>query len=150
MKDCCYDNFISNKKLEMDFMENFRIVKWRCKMDMKALYIFEIKTKIIKNEIVIEVRHEPAMAEVETFAFQASLIINTSYANKEIFIRELISNASDTLDEIRYRSLTEPSVLDSQREMTGIGMTRAELIDGFGTIARSGTRHFQSAELELQ
>jgi len=103
----------------------------------------------------------------EKHAFQAEvnrmmkLIINSLYRNKEVYLRELISNASDALDKIRLLSLTDKSVLDSTDELsikikadkdnhiltitdTGIGMTKQDLINNLGTIAKSGTADFLS------
>jgi molecular chaperone HtpG len=106
----------------------------------------------------------------ERHAFQAEvvqlldLMIHSLYSNKEIFLRELISNASDAIDRLRFASLTQPGLLEDTgtpkgqirvgfdrqaRTITvtdnGIGMSRQEVIDNIGTIAKSGTKEFLAA-----
>ncbi|MBN3320012.1 ENPL protein, partial [Atractosteus spatula] len=95
------------------------------------------------------------------------LIINSLYKNKEIFLRELISNASDALDKIRLLSLTDDDALAGNEELTikiksdkeknmlhitdtGIGMTKEDLVKNLGTIAKSGTSEFLSKITEMQ
>ena len=101
----------------------------------------------------------------EKHAFQAEvnrmmkLIINSLYKNKDVFLRELISNASDALDKLCLLCVTDKSILDATEELTikikadkenrvlhitdtGIGMTKADLINNLGTIAKSGTSEF--------
>jgi molecular chaperone HtpG len=101
----------------------------------------------------------------ETLGFQAEvrqlldLMIHSLYSNKEIFLRELISNASDAADKLRFEALTDEGLFEGQSELAirvrfdkqartltvadnGIGMSRAEVVDHIGTIAKSGTRQF--------
>ena len=100
-----------------------------------------------------------------THAFQTEarqlldLMIHSLYSNKEIFLRELVSNASDACDKLRFEGLTEPALLEEDPELAirvefdraartvtvsdnGVGMSRQEVIDNIGTIAKSGTREF--------
>src|ERR1700735_4478535 len=104
----------------------------------------------------------------EKFSFQAEvvqlldLMINSLYSNKEIFLRELISNSSDAIDRLRLELLSNSEVPEAEgplqirvsydkdaRTITvadnGIGMSRAEVIEHIGTIAKSGTREFLQA-----
>ncbi len=109
-----------------------------------------------------------AAAEPKTYQFQAEvsrlldIVANALYSNKEIFLRELISNASDACDKLRYRALTEEGLLASNQELSvllepdpqarsltitdnGIGMSEADLQDTLGAIGRSGTAKFMEA-----
>lgn len=104
----------------------------------------------------------------QEFNFQAEvnqvldIVVNSLYSHREVFLRELISNASDALDKLRFRATTEPELLGDETDLeiriavekdhkvlsiadTGIGMTRDEMIDNLGTIARSGSKKFREA-----
>ena len=95
------------------------------------------------------------------------LIVNSLYSNKEIFLRELVSNASDALDRARFMAINKPGVLEGKSELeiriqadpaartvtiedSGCGMTKAELVDSLGTIAKSGTSKFRDMLKDLK
>ena len=109
--------------------------------------------------------NEDLSQSTETHNFQAEvtrlldIVARSLYSDKEIFLRELVSNSSDACDKLRYESLTDPSLSDGDgglnititanikaRTLTisdnGIGMSDQELIENLGTIARSGTANF--------
>lgn len=117
----------------------------------------------------ISKEQEAAISETqESFEFQAEvnrlmdIIINSLYKKKEIFLRELISNASDALDKIRFLAVSSADALGDKKELeikisfntdlktltiadTGVGMTRADLVNNLGTVAKSGTTNFVEA-----
>ncbi|XP_040374293.1 heat shock protein 90-5, chloroplastic isoform X2 [Rosa chinensis] len=134
-----------------------------------------LKWRLETQNRQVTVRCDAAVAEKEVantpgeeFQYQAEvsrlmdLIVHSLYSHKEVFLRELVSNASDALDKLRFLSVTEPSLLGDAGELqirikpdpengtititdTGIGMTKEELIDCLGTIAQSGTSKFLTA-----
>ncbi|XP_035283222.1 endoplasmin [Anguilla anguilla] len=122
---------------------------------LNAAQIKEIREKSEKHVFQAEVNR------------MMKLIINSLYKNKEIFLRELISNASDALDKIRLLSLTNDDALTGNEELTvkiksdkeknmlhitdtGIGMTKEDLVNNLGTIAKSGTSEFLNKMTEMQ
>ncbi len=111
---------------------------------------------------------EAQQQQKETLGFQAEvmqlldLMIHSLYSNKEIFLRELVSNASDAVDKLRFEALSDPALYEGDGDLkirvsydkdartitvadNGIGMSRQEVIDNIGTIAKSGTREFFGA-----
>ncbi|VBB25299.1 unnamed protein product [Acanthocheilonema viteae] len=131
--------------------ENIGKIKTSSKTDDEIIQREEEAVKL-DGLSVAEMKELRARAEKHSFQAEVNrmmkLIINSLYKNKEIFLRELISNASDALDKIRLLSLTDPSA-DPENHMlhvtdTGIGMTKTDLINNLGTIARSGTSEFLS------
>lgn len=121
-------------------------------------------SSLTSSKVVVRASSGTEQQEGETFEYQAEvnrlmdLIVNSLYSNKDVFLRELISNASDACDKLRFRSVQEPEILNGQSiadlsikvrgqesdktltiEDNGIGMSKDELVTNLGTIANSGT-----------
>src|SRR5262247_4656032 len=108
--------------------------------------------------VIDETRHESRAFEADV-AKLLNLIVHSVYSDKEVFVRELISNAADACERLRYEAIAAPALLgdDPKPRITitidpeprrlsvednGIGMSHDEMIEGLGTIARSGTKAF--------
>ncbi|PHU11487.1 hypothetical protein BC332_18417 [Capsicum chinense] len=157
---CLKSSFlVRNNNIKNGFLQSG--LKW--KQDKR-----EIGGVVVRCEASAVAEKEATESSGETHEYQAEvsrlldLIVHSLYSHKEVFLRELVSNASDALDKLRFLSLTEPSLLGDSGELeirikpdpdngtititdTGIGMTKEELIDCLGTIAQSGTSKFLKA-----
>ena len=135
--------------------------------EFKAIFILCLL--FVQNVKVINAQgSDDGDSSTEKHEFQAEvgrlmdIIINSLYTQKEIFLREIISNASDALDKLRFLSVSNPNILGDQTELeirieydadaktlsvadTGIGMNKQELIQNLGTVAKSGTTNFIEA-----
>ncbi len=150
--------FEETRLLLLDFMDNLLELLDRD----KDFHSFTMDSQTLCVEDYLELRPEKR-ATVEKHVFQAevnevlSLVVNSLYSHREVFLRELISNAADAIDQLNFRSLTDHSLLGDDKELrielvrdakantltirdNGIGMTRDELIGHLGTIARSGSK----------
>lgn len=120
---------------------------------------------VVRADATTEEKATDAGSDAETFEYQAEvnklmdLIVNSLYSNRDVFLRELVSNASDALDKLRFLAVSNPEITKDDPTMgikirgdpvaktltvedTGIGMTREDLVSSLGTIARSGTAKF--------
>lgn len=135
----------------------------------------ELKMEENGDGDIIETSDEPYSPpeDAESFGFEAEvskmldIVVNSLYQNKDVFLRELISNASDALDKIRFLSIESPEMMDGKEELemrieydddaktltvrdSGVGMTKEDLVNNLGTVARSGTTKFVEAMKEGQ
>ncbi|CAN4124658.1 unnamed protein product [Withania somnifera] len=155
---CVKSTFFPRNNIKNGFLQSG--LKW--KVDERDASI------VVRCEASAVAEKETSESSGETHEYQAEvsrlldLIVHSLYSHKEVFLRELVSNASDALDKLRFLSLTEPSLLGDSGELeirikpdpdngtititdTGIGMSKEELIDCLGTIAQSGTSKFLKA-----
>ncbi|XP_047961013.1 heat shock protein 90-5, chloroplastic-like [Salvia hispanica] len=155
--------FLPNCGLKNTFLR--RGVEWKVEGQRSGV--------VVRCEAAAVAEKEAPESSAETFEYQAEvsrlmdLIVHSLYSHKEVFLRELVSNASDALDKLRFLSVTQPELLGDSGDLeirikpdpdngtititdTGIGMTKEELIDCLGTIAQSGTSRFLKALKENQ
>ncbi|XP_009767250.1 heat shock protein 90-5, chloroplastic [Nicotiana tabacum] len=156
---CLKNGFLPKNNLKNGFLQSG--LKWKLQEKRDSRVVVRCEASAVAEK-------EASESPGETHEYQAEvsrlldLIVHSLYSHKEVFLRELVSNASDALDKLRFLSLTEPSLLGDSGELeirikpdpdngtititdTGIGMTKEELIDCLGTIAQSGTSKFLKA-----
>ncbi|XP_016461484.1 heat shock protein 90-5, chloroplastic [Nicotiana tabacum] len=156
---CLKNTFLPKNNIKNGFLQSG--LKWKLQEKRDSRVVVRCEASAVAEK-------EASESPGETREYQAEvsrlldLIVHSLYSHKEVFLRELVSNASDALDKLRFLSLTEPSLLGDSGELeirikpdpdngtititdTGIGMTKEELIDCLGTIAQSGTSKFLKA-----